>query len=662
MRGGAPTSRYPFGSPRPVLYGEYPYYRALPRRWSGNLRALAESGIDVVTCYVPWRFHEIAPREYDFTGATNPQRDIVGLLRLVQEAGLRAVVKPGPFIHGEVQLGGLPDRVSPSLSRQDAGVLDVRGAPATSQGMILPTLYDPEYRAEVRDWLSAVDWYVLAPALAPRGPVVGVQLGNEGIYSDANQPATAHDFSPWAIHAFTDHLRTADKDLADVAANRQPDTWPPELRAAWAGWSGHVLCDHYRSLAADLSPAVRGIAMVNIPLPLLDGPPGAAQTWLLRTARLANTGMTECYTNWVGNAARSSDAFAAHWFGARTRRTSNVEDNWGFTWTDPTYARPQTPLFHALLALALGSESCSVYTACVTGDWGTEIDLDPDGLRSEGREPLDYAPPYCPGAPVREDGTANANMAALLTLRDLLHEYGPALARGAYAADALVFASAAMATATAWPDEVDDDVETGVLARTVRLAAELMNRHQFRIDVITESTAPDADADPNIPWLVPLATAQRDDGLLALLQARRRVGGAVLLLSAKPLAGAWAEWAGPAPVAPEADAVLPLLPSPRYAHPRSDPGTVLIHEDAQGRPTALFAFNPGAVPAAVRRSLAGIEATVDLAPGGCACLIADRSGFPVVLIVPGPETTWTTGSNDVPTHAKGEISACDEIR
>jgi hypothetical protein len=78
------------------------------------------------------------------------------------------VLKPGPFVHGEVQLGGLPDRVSPSLAAPHEMVLDASGKPATSQGLVLPSLFCDTYRADVRHWLRAVGAEVLTP-MAGRG-------------------------------------------------------------------------------------------------------------------------------------------------------------------------------------------------------------------------------------------------------------------------------------------------------------------------------------------------------------------------------------------------------------------------------------------------------------------------------------------------------------
>jgi hypothetical protein len=609
---------------RPVLYGEYPYYRARSDHWDRNLASLARAGIDVVTCYVPWRFHEINPGTYDFAGATDPQRDLLRLLRLIAGHGLRVVLKPGPFVHGEVQLGGLPDRVSPTVDPAYPAVLNTAGEPVTSQTLALPSMSGDRYRKQVRHWLRAVDKQVLTPQLAPHGPVVGVQLGNEGIYSDANQPATAHDFAAGAVRAFTDQLRKTDSALAE-AARVAPAQWPVGVRAAWSKWTGVLLCEQYAELAAGLSPAARAVAMVNIPLPSLDTA-GSAATWLLRTANIDRTGLPEGYTSWVGNAARSPSSFAAHWFGVRARRSSNVEDNWGFTWTDGSFAQPATALFHALLALGLGSRTCSVYTACATAHWGPEIDLDPDGLRSEGLEPADYGPPYCPGAPLREDGGSGANLAALHALRDLLRQ--PSVPHGAeFSADLALLVPQVLARAAAWTEA--QGPAAAVLNAAVEASIDLMTHHQYRVDVLTEATAGTAAAAD--VWLVPVGAQDPDPDLLRLLRRHRAAGGTVILLAERARPG-WSEIGDVlVPIAMVQDTLPRLLPDARYAHPGSDPGVVFIHQDAAGVPVGLFAFNTTDRAVTVRRTVHDRPVAVDLPAAGAAYLCDSGGSFEVVV-------------------------------
>jgi beta-galactosidase len=616
-------------SDRPLLYGEYPYYRALPDRWDANLAALAAAGVDVVTCYLPWRFHEI-DGGYDFSGATDAQRDVLRLLRLIAAHGMTAVLKPGPFVHGEVQLGGLPDRVSPTVDPALPAVLDADGNPVTSQALALPSTFAPAYAAQVRRWLSAVDEQVLAPNLAPHGPIVAVQLGNEGIYSDANRAVTAHDFSPPAVAAFIEALTTTDSSLAE-AARTAPRNWPMAVRAAWARHGGTVLAAQYSALAEALTPATRDKAIVNLPLPDLTVA-GSAAGWLLRTADLDGLGFREGYTSWVGNASRSADAFAAHWFGVRARRSSNVEDNWGFTWTDESFARPGTVLFHALLALGLGSSTCSVYTSTATTHWGPEIDLDPAGLRSEGLDPADYGPPYCPGAPLHENGRTQPNLHALHALRDLLR--APDAPHGArFSADLALLVPDGLARTAAWTEA--DGPAGAVLRAAIDASVALMTHHQYRVDVLTERTAP-ADRVADV-WLLPLGAQDPDDELLALLRRHRDTGGSVIVLAERARPG-WSEIGDVlVPITVAADTLPRLLPAPRYADPASDPGVAFVHEDPSGAPVGLFAFNPTDQAVRVRRKLGDRTLTADLAPHAAAYLHA-----------PTFEVTLATTDVDVP--------------
>ncbi|GCC39717.1 hypothetical protein chiPu_0023642, partial [Chiloscyllium punctatum] len=54
--------------------------------------------------YVAWNYHETNPGEYDFSKA----KDIEYFLNLAQEIGLFVILRPGPYICAEWDLGGLP--------------------------------------------------------------------------------------------------------------------------------------------------------------------------------------------------------------------------------------------------------------------------------------------------------------------------------------------------------------------------------------------------------------------------------------------------------------------------------------------------------------------------------------------------------------------------
>ncbi|XP_020343021.1 beta-galactosidase-like [Oncorhynchus kisutch] len=54
--------------------------------------------------YIPCNFHELSPDRYNFSG----DRDLEHFLQLAQDIGLLVVLRPGPYICGEWDMGCLP--------------------------------------------------------------------------------------------------------------------------------------------------------------------------------------------------------------------------------------------------------------------------------------------------------------------------------------------------------------------------------------------------------------------------------------------------------------------------------------------------------------------------------------------------------------------------
>ncbi|MEV5505575.1 beta-galactosidase [Streptomyces orinoci] len=461
------------GLNRPAVIGEYPYYRAEPGRWAVNLRELRALGVDIVSCYLPWRFHETAPGAFDFTGATDPQRNITGLLDAAAEAGLAVLLKPGPFIHAEVQLGGLPDRLcEPGRAPYTA----LAGTTLTSQAKPLPSLFAPEIRQETAGWLRAVTDQVIGPRLAPAGPVVAVQLGNEGICGDAHLPITGQDGGPHARAAFAAWLTGQGLDAEARQAEHDLDRWSGDLRLLWSRWSGQAIADVWHWLAGLLPESVTKV--VNVPLAPVAGDRPTVDAWAARSATIARCGYRVGHTEWVGNPSADPEAFRAHLLGIRLGRSDVLEANWGFTWTDKGFAEPRTPVFNALLALALGSSTVSVYTACATRSWGADIDMDADGLRAEGVDPALHEPPYCPGAPVTEDGAPGATAEGLRLLGAFLDRFGPDLLTSELHRDAVLGIDRALPEADAWVPEQDS-----ALRQTAAAVQDLLARRGLLVDV-----------------------------------------------------------------------------------------------------------------------------------------------------------------------------------
>ncbi|KAI4963288.1 hypothetical protein ZWY2020_015110 [Hordeum vulgare] len=85
------------GERRLLISGSIHYPRSTPEEGQGG-RA------DAIETYVFWNGHEPRRRQYNFEGSY----DIVRFFKEVQDAGMYAILRIGPYICGEWNYGGLP--------------------------------------------------------------------------------------------------------------------------------------------------------------------------------------------------------------------------------------------------------------------------------------------------------------------------------------------------------------------------------------------------------------------------------------------------------------------------------------------------------------------------------------------------------------------------
>lgn len=120
-------------------------------------------GLNHVQTYVPWNFHELQRDYYDFSGP----RDVGAFLDLVNELGMTAFVRPGPYICGEHDFGGFPAYL------------------VTIPGLVLRT-NNTQYLGRVDAW-----WSQLMPVLTSRlyangGAVAALQIENEFVSDECS--------------------------------------------------------------------------------------------------------------------------------------------------------------------------------------------------------------------------------------------------------------------------------------------------------------------------------------------------------------------------------------------------------------------------------------------------------------------------------------------
>ncbi len=87
-----------------IVSGSVHYFRALPTSWPTILRAARAMGLNSIETYVPWNLHEPSPGVFVFSGML----DLRGFLEAAHEVGLMVLLRPGPYICAEWDLGGIP--------------------------------------------------------------------------------------------------------------------------------------------------------------------------------------------------------------------------------------------------------------------------------------------------------------------------------------------------------------------------------------------------------------------------------------------------------------------------------------------------------------------------------------------------------------------------
>jgi hypothetical protein len=95
---------------RALLSGEVHFWRLDPAVWPDVLDRVRDLGLDIVSTYVCWQFHELAVGAFDFDGMTNPRRNLLAFLDLAASRGFWVLLRPGPYIYAEWPNSGIPDR------------------------------------------------------------------------------------------------------------------------------------------------------------------------------------------------------------------------------------------------------------------------------------------------------------------------------------------------------------------------------------------------------------------------------------------------------------------------------------------------------------------------------------------------------------------------
>lgn len=150
------------GKPFVIKAAEVHYPRIPRPYWEHRIRMCKALGMNTLCLYVFWNIHEQQEGVFDFTG----QNDVAEFCRLAQKNGMYVIVRPGPYVCAEWEMGGLPWWL---LKKKDIRLRE----------------QDPYFMERVRLFEQKVGEQLAPLTIQRGGPIIMVQVENEyGSYGE----------------------------------------------------------------------------------------------------------------------------------------------------------------------------------------------------------------------------------------------------------------------------------------------------------------------------------------------------------------------------------------------------------------------------------------------------------------------------------------------
>ena len=150
------------GEPFIVKAAEVHYPRIPRPYWEHRIKMCKALGMNAVCIYIFWNIHEQAEGQFDFTG----NNDVAEFCRLAQKNGMYVIVRPGPYVCAEWEMGGLPWWL---LKKKEIKLRE----------------RDPYFMERVKIFEEKVGEQLAPLTIQNGGPIIMVQVENEyGSYGE----------------------------------------------------------------------------------------------------------------------------------------------------------------------------------------------------------------------------------------------------------------------------------------------------------------------------------------------------------------------------------------------------------------------------------------------------------------------------------------------
>ncbi|MBR3531652.1 MAG: beta-galactosidase [Bacteroidaceae bacterium] len=150
------------GKPFIVKAAEMHYPRIPRAYWDHRIKMAKALGMNTICIYIFWNIHEQREGQFDFSD----NNDVAAFCKLAQKNGMYVIVRPGPYVCAEWEMGGLPWWL---LKKKDIRLRE----------------QDPYFMERVKIFEEKVGEQLAGLTVQKGGPIIMVQVENEyGSYGE----------------------------------------------------------------------------------------------------------------------------------------------------------------------------------------------------------------------------------------------------------------------------------------------------------------------------------------------------------------------------------------------------------------------------------------------------------------------------------------------
>ncbi len=153
----SPTEFLLDDQPFQIISGEMHPARIPAEYWRHRIQMAKAMGCNTIAAYIFWNYHESEEGIYDFSTGNH---NIAEFIKTVQDEDMWLILRPGPYVCAEWELGGIP----PYLLR----IPDIR-----------LRCMDPRYMAAVERYIARLAEEIRPFLITKGGPILMLQIENE---------------------------------------------------------------------------------------------------------------------------------------------------------------------------------------------------------------------------------------------------------------------------------------------------------------------------------------------------------------------------------------------------------------------------------------------------------------------------------------------------